>query len=277
MGIVRYGTCSWSEKSWVGPFYPKGTKPGDFLDFYATQFDTVEVDATYYRRLGFDLAQRWVDHTPPGFLMATKFPCQFMLGTDDPREAVNEKVLEPIFNQGETLAHMAALGILGARRGPVVVQLPYFKKTVFPDLAAFLSKLEPFLASFSKSERIVVEVRNPEYLHEELLAVLRAHRAAFCLNNIRGMPHPADVAEKLNVLTTDFFYARLIGDRSAVDRLTKTFDKIVIDQAPRLQRWAALVQTLATDADGFVYANNHFAGHGPETARRLKQLLSTPA
>ena len=64
--MIRWGTSSWSEKSWVGPFYPPGTKPGDFLRYYATQFDTVEVDprgraldyrGSYYRRL--DFAWNW--------------------------------------------------------------------------------------------------------------------------------------------------------------------------------------------------------------------------
>ena len=44
-----YGTSSWSEKSWLGPFYPPGTKPADYLAFYATQFTTIECDATYHR------------------------------------------------------------------------------------------------------------------------------------------------------------------------------------------------------------------------------------
>jgi uncharacterized protein YecE (DUF72 family) len=43
----HFGTSSWSEKSWLGPFYPKGTKPGDYLTYYSTQFSTVECDATY--------------------------------------------------------------------------------------------------------------------------------------------------------------------------------------------------------------------------------------
>jgi Protein of unknown function DUF72 len=45
----HHGTSSWSEKSWLGPFYPPGSKPADYLTHYATQFTTVERDATYYR------------------------------------------------------------------------------------------------------------------------------------------------------------------------------------------------------------------------------------
>jgi len=42
----HYGTSSWSEKSWLGPFYPPGTKRSDYLTHYATQSTTVECDAT---------------------------------------------------------------------------------------------------------------------------------------------------------------------------------------------------------------------------------------
>ncbi len=47
-GLVRFGTSSFSAPEWLGTFYPRGTRPADFLRHYATQFDTVEVDATYY-------------------------------------------------------------------------------------------------------------------------------------------------------------------------------------------------------------------------------------
>ena len=45
---IRVGPAGWSYKDWVGPFYPLGARPADFLSLYAQQFDTVEVDSTYY-------------------------------------------------------------------------------------------------------------------------------------------------------------------------------------------------------------------------------------
>jgi hypothetical protein len=89
--------------------------------------------------------------------------------------------------------------------------------------------------------------------------VLRRHRIALALVEIRGMPHPADVVERMGVQTTDFFYARLIGDRSAVERITKTLDRFVLDRSASLGRWAHLLRVLAASADGFVYANWPFA------------------
>ena len=76
--------------------------------------------------------------------------------------------------------------------------------------------------------------------------------------------------EGLDVVTADFCYGRLIGDRKAVDAKTETFDRIVIDQGERLDRWASLLrQLLDAVPEAYVYANNHYAGHGPASIRDL--------
>jgi uncharacterized protein YecE (DUF72 family) len=272
MPTLRYGTSSWSEKSWVGPFYPAGTRAGDMLVEYARHFDTVEADSSYYHAPGPDLARRWASVTPAGFVLSSKLPRDAFLG-GDARELDPSRVLVAEEFAAALESHAATMELLGDKRGPLVLQCPWFGKPIFAGLGPFLQRLDPFLAALPAGPRYAVEVRNREYLHPELLDVLKRHRAAFVLVEMRGMPHPADVAERLELLTTDFFYARLIGDRSAVERLTKTFDKTVLDRTPSLGRWAHLVRTMASSADGFVYANNHFAGHGPDTIRELRRLV----
>src|SRR5262245_44527188 len=230
MHTVRYGTCSWSEKSWVGAFYPPGTRPADCLRHYAQHFDTVEADSTYYAAPAVDMVRGWYDKTPPGFVLACKLPRQCFLG-EDARELDPARVLTAAEWEGEVAAFCSRLELLGEKAGPVVIQCPYFNQRVFPDLAAFLARLQPYLAALPAGPRWVLEVRNPQWLQPELFALLRERRVAFCLTNVRGMPHPADVAERFDVLTAGFFYGRLIGDRDAVERLTKTFDRVVIDQS----------------------------------------------
>ena len=61
-----------------------------------------------------------------------------------------------------------------------------------------------------------------------------------------------------------------------MERKTKTFDKVVLDKGESLGRWAHLVRVLGTSADGFIYVNNHYAGHGPETTRTLQALAGLP-
>ncbi len=96
----------------------------------------------------------------------------------------------------------------------------------------------------------------------------------FVATELPTMPHPADFAQRLDLVTTDFSSGRLIGDRKAVDEKTKTFDRIVIDQGDSLARWAELLQGVRGRVqDVYVFANNHFAGHGPATIRDLIERL----
>jgi uncharacterized protein YecE (DUF72 family) len=66
------GTSGWSYPSWRPDFYPSGTKPEDFLRYYAERFATVELNTTGYRLPREELFERWAEQTPPGFLFAPK-------------------------------------------------------------------------------------------------------------------------------------------------------------------------------------------------------------
>ena len=88
------------------------------------------------------------------------------------------------------------------------------------------------------------------------------------------MPHPARLAAELDLATTDFVYCRLIGDRKAIDAKTETFDRVVVDQTPRLKAWSELLDDLLGRVpETYVFANNHYAGHGPATIRELVALI----
>lgn len=66
------GTSGWSYPSWRPGFYPAGTRPEDFLPFYASRFATVELNTTGYRLPSEEQFRRWVGSTPPGFRFAPK-------------------------------------------------------------------------------------------------------------------------------------------------------------------------------------------------------------
>ncbi len=66
------GTSGWSYPSWRPDFYPGGTKPEGFLDYYAKRFPTVELNTTGYRLPREELFERWAAQTPAGFLFAPK-------------------------------------------------------------------------------------------------------------------------------------------------------------------------------------------------------------
>jgi uncharacterized protein YecE (DUF72 family) len=273
-GKFLYGTSSWSEKTWVGPFYPPGTKPGDFLSFYATQFSTVEADTTYYRVPGRDLVRGWATKTPDGFVLSAKFPRSIVHGGESEKPD-GKRVLVPDIVAKDTELFLDAMGILGKKCGPLVLQFPYFNKTAFTSLRSFLDRLDPYLESLPKEFRYGVEVRNKNWLAPELLEVLRRHRVALVLVDLVYLPHPADLADEIDLVTTDFTYVRLIGDRKAVEAETDRFDHIVLDLDKRLDRWADLLRGLSTRVrETYAYANNHFAGYAPETIRDLMKRVA---
>jgi uncharacterized protein YecE (DUF72 family) len=78
----------------------------------------------------------------------------------------------------------------------------------------------------------------------------------------------------LEDLPGDFRYIRLLGDRKAIEAVTKTWAKEVVDNTERLKRWASVLQRLADRAiESYVFANNHYSGHAPATARRLRDMV----
>lgn len=273
MGELIGGTSSWSEKSWVGPFYPEGMAAGEWLTYYATRFRAVEADVTYYRIPDLRMVDGWVRKVPEGFEIAAKFPRSIVHGGEESRPDP-AAVLLPEKVGADTGRFLEMMRRLGSRCGPLVLQFPYFNKTVFSGPEPFLERLDRFLAGLPKEFRYAVEVRNAAWIRAPLLEVLRAHRAALVLVEISYMPHPADLAAKMDLVTADFAYARLIGDRKAVEEKTGTFDRIVLDRSESLGRWAALLRGLtARVPKTYVFANNHYAGHGPATIEQLLALL----
>lgn len=270
----RYGTSSWSEPGWVGPFYPPGTKAADMLRVYATQFTTVEADTTYYRVPSASLVRGWREKTPAGFTLSAKFP-RGIVHAGDGQHPDGVKVLSPEHVGAELERFLEVMRELGDRAGPLVLQFPYFNRTAFAGLAPFLDRLAPFLERLPRDFRYGVEVRNKNWVGKELLDLLRAHGVAYVLVDLVYMPHPADLARDHDLVTADFSYVRLIGDRQAVEARTKTFDALVLDQGERLERWADLLASIVPRTrETFAYANNHYAGHGPATIRDLARRLA---
>jgi uncharacterized protein YecE (DUF72 family) len=247
-------------------------KPGDFLGYYATQFMTVEADTTYYAVPRPELVLGWEKKTPPGFVLSAKFPRSIVHGGQEAKPD-RTRVLVPDVVGRDLDAFLAAMDLLGPKCGPLVLQFPYFGRDAFRTLREFLDRLEPFLERLPTRFRYGVEVRNKAWLVPELTESLRRHNVALVLVDIAYMPHPAEL--ELDLLTSDFTYVRLIGDRKAVEAKTERFDRIVLDQSAQLDRWSAyLSPILGRGWQIYVYANNHYAGHGPETIRELVWRLS---
>lgn len=270
---IRIGTSSFSENDWVGPFYPPGTKPADFLAFYATRYSTVEVDATYYAIPSRRTVEGWSRKISNDFIVSAKFPRSIVHGGEGARPD-SKIVLVPDATYDDRDRFLEVMSIMGKRLGPLVLQFPYFAKAVFASSKEFLERLDRFLDDLPGGFRYGVEIRNRNWLTKSFIDVLKRHYVALVLVDQAWMPHGDEVAGKFDIVTSDFAYIRLLGDRKEIEAITKTWDKEVIDRQDRLQRWAELIARLVErEVETLIYVNNHYAGYAPATADRLHDII----
>jgi uncharacterized protein YecE (DUF72 family) len=262
MGDIHLGTSAFTAAGWEGTFYPAGMKPADYLHYYAQQFDTVEVDSTYYRTPPATMVKRWYAQTPAHFLFALK-----MVQT-----VTHEKVLVDCAD--DVREFLAAADLLGEKLGPILFQFPYFNKKAFADGAAFMERLAPFVKKLPKGYRFAAEIRNKAWLVPRLTDLLRERGMALALIDHPWMPRPREVFAKIDPLTADFTYIRFLGDRKGIEEKTKTWDKVIVERKGELAEWAEIVRKVhQRKIKIFAFANNHYAGHGPATARQFAALL----
>jgi uncharacterized protein YecE (DUF72 family) len=269
---VRFGTSSFSSADWVGPFYPPRTPAGEFLRYYATQFDCVEIDSTYYAVPAPATVDGWVAKTPASFVIAAKFPRSIVHGGES-RIPDARRILDPATTYAERDEFLGVMSRLGGRLGPLVLQFPFFAADAFPTVHPFLERLDRFLGDLPREFAYAVEVRNADWIAPPLAELLRRHTTALVIVDQAWMPHGDRVARWMDVVTAPFAYVRLLGDRRAIEAITTTWEREVIDQSAQLERWAALLAAFASrGVPTFVFANNHYAGHAPATVRRLESM-----
>jgi uncharacterized protein YecE (DUF72 family) len=262
---IRIGCSGWSYPDWEGVFYPEGMPPGEYLACYAETFPIVEVDSTFYRVPDSRMVKGWRDRTPDDFRFVLKVP----------QGITHEKRLRDCGREVE--GFVGAIEPLRAKTFCALLQMGYFNKGAFGSLGAFLDALDGFLAAWpGRDVPLAVEIRNARWVGPELAAVLRRHGAALTLTAQKWMPSPAQVLERIDPVTGPLAVVRLLGDREAIEQITTTFDKVVIDRTAELDAAARVIQTLAARVPVAVFANNHFAGHAPATAVALWERLGQP-
>ena len=250
MGRYWVGCSGWAYADWVGPFYPAGTPPGDFLERYARVFRVVEVDSSFYRPPAPYLIRRWAERTPEGFRFTLKIPRDV---THEATDASLGQVLDRFLTSLEPLRSRSKLG-------PVVLQFPAsFRAGTGRD------RLERLLNAIPREYPLAVELRHSSWWTEATRELLEARRAALVWSVVPGVRTPPWV-------TSDFLYARFIGDRA----LTK-FDRIQRDARPEIETMKRLFEEEGRPLETvFAFANNHFMGFGPGTAALISQVLGDP-
>ena len=256
------GSCSFTAEGWEKTFYPPGLKKTGYLGFYAGEFKSVEVDATFYRIPSDKTVRGWYETTPEDFTFACKVP----------QSITHEACL--VDCEGQLIAFVNVMSLLQHKLGPILLQFPYFNKKVFPRPQEFFDRLRNFLPTLPEGFRFALEIRNKAWVGPELLNLLREHRVAFTLIDHPWMARPVELMKKGDVITSDFAYVRLLGDRYAIEEVTKTWDKTVVDRSRELAEWTAVVDMLLSRGlKVYTYVNNHFAGHSPETMRQFLEML----
>ena len=258
---IRLGTSAFTAAGWETSFYPPGTKPADYLSFYATKFDAVELDNTFYRTPAISTVKGWYAKTPPGFLFAAKVP----------RVITHEMAM--VDCDEEFRDFLKAMDCLGEKLGPLLLQFGYFNKGAFAGVKEFLARLVPFLKKIPKGYRFAVEIRNKNWLVPAFADALRERGVALALVDHVWLPRPGQLFERFDPITADFTYVRWIGDRKGIEEKTKTWDKVIENRTGDLIEWVEVLKKVhERKIQILAFANNHYAGHGPGTIEEFRGL-----
>jgi uncharacterized protein YecE (DUF72 family) len=227
------GTSGYSYKEWQGRFYPTKLPAKQMLPYYSKRFRTVEINYTFRRMPTASVLDSWADAVPADFQFVLKVP-----------EAITHK--KRLKDAGDSVSTFLEIaGKLQKRLGPLLFQLPPTFMKDAPRLGAFLALLPP-------ERRVAFEFRHPSWFDDEVLGLLREHRAALCI---------ADAEDDLEVpvvATTTWGCLRL--RRPDYD-----------DAA--LKRWVKQVQNQDWQ-DAFVFFKHEDEGKGPQLAKRFSELAA---
>jgi uncharacterized protein YecE (DUF72 family) len=238
-GRVRIGTSGWSYADWREAFYPKGLPQSRWLEHYATVFDTVEINATFYRLPTASAVARWARQTPAGFVFAVKgsrYLTHVKRLTDTARgvERFFER-LSPLIDEGKL--------------GPVLWQLPETFSRDDERLASFADALP--------AGRHCFEFRHPSWFAGDVLALLAERDFALVIGD-----DPRRTFQ-LRELTTGWTYLRFHRG-SGRDGHYAT---------EQLRDWSGWIRDTRSQAEVYAYFNDDWQAWAPRDARALRQLV----
>ena len=240
MKPVRIGCSGWNYAHWRERFYPKGLPPARWLEHYATVFDTVEVNNTFYRLPKRDAVAAWVEQSPDGFVFAVK-ASRFL--THMKRLTDTGLGVERFYERIEPLLE-------SPKMGPVLWQLPENFHRDDERLATALGALPPGRHCF--------EFRHPSWFADEVYALLREHGTALVIGD-----HPARPFQTYE-LTTDWTFVRFHhGTRGRFGNYAES----------ELETWKRRIAAWRARAEVFAYFNNDWNAYAVRNARWLQARL----
>lgn len=236
---IRIGTSGWQYRHWEKIFYPKKLHRDEWLKHYAAIFNSVEVNASFYRIPEIDDIRRWCDSTPDDFVFAVKAP----------RSITHFKKLKNCEGLLDSL--IPRLKMFGARLGPVLFQLP-------PRWHCNPRRLSDFLEMLPRQGRFAFEFRDNTWHCEEVYSLLAKHQAAYCIFDLDGHSSALETPG-------EFVYLRLHGPRSAYSGNYR---------APALRTWYGRALDWQRDKRNvYVYFDNDARAYSAKNARRMLAMM----
>ena len=236
---IHVGCSGWVYKHWRGIFYPEGLPQRLWFSRYAEDFDTVEINASFYRLPLGSTFEGWREKAPPGFRYAVKVN----------RFITHMKKLVDCEEPLETFIALARS--LGETLGPLLYQLP-------PSLHKDLPRLESFLERLPKDLEHVIEFRHKSWYDEEVLALLDRDGIGFVSHDLKGRISPRWASGKAA-------YVRFHGAKGKY--WGRYSDETLLDWAD----W--IIDQSRSGRSVWCYFNNDIHGHAIHDARTLKSMV----
>jgi uncharacterized protein YecE (DUF72 family) len=247
------GCSGWSYSSWQGPFYPKGIENSKWLKYYSKVFNYVEIDSSFYRIPNESMVKNWYNRTPENFRFTAKFP----------KVITHDKRLSD-FDEDQLSYFFDSISELKEKLLALLIQLP-----PSIDIVEGLDALRNILPYLDKGFRYAVEVRHRSWFQDLAYNFFRNNQICLVWSQLADIHTPP-------IVTSDFVYARLIGDRSIQE---KDFGRVQIDRIKEMEKVARNFKNDTNEGKlsgakyAIVAANNHYAGFGPGTVNIFRQML----
>ncbi|MGO4677401.1 DUF72 domain-containing protein [Bosea sp. 2YAB26] len=235
---VYVGCSGWFYWKWGGQFYPAQMPTGEWFSHYAKQFDTVEINASFYSWPTVANVRSWLRQPGDRNFIYTVKVCELITHI---KRFEGTKTLVKDFG--------AIADILGPRMGCLLFQLPPSYKFTKVRLTRILSQLDP-------ARRNVVEFRHASWWNETVYAAFRETGTIFC--SCSGPRLPDDL-----VRTADEVYLRLHGPERWY-RHDYSDDELKI--------WADKIHASGANR-AWIYFNNDYEGFAPKNALAMRRLL----
>jgi uncharacterized protein YecE (DUF72 family) len=239
MTDIRIGTSGWHYKHWIGRYYPEDMKASGMLAHYLRDFDTVELNNTFYQLPKEESFDAWRKATPHDFVFAVK-GSRFLTHMVKLKEP--ERGLVNFIPRAERLRW---------KLGPILWQLP-------PRWNANVERLEEFLQKLPPEHRYAFELRNETWMNDAVLELLKKYNAAFCIYELAGYHSPIEI-------TADWTYVRLHGPTEFKYQGSYS-DRQMEQWAERIESWKKKMKAI------YVYFDNDDSAYAVNNALTLKKL-----